>query len=129
MRRKRFIQEWVRSQTQRQARYCGDLRFNSRSSPRVRRRRREWHLVEGFGNQLLIVRVGSGDGESNRQSMSLGRQVPLRSLLGSIRGIGARFFPAQRRLRHRAVHRLRRPIETVQIIVRVRKETAESVLW
>lgn len=67
-------------------RLCPGTRF-------VQRRRREWHLVEGFGNQSLIVRVGSRDGESNRPSLPLGQQAPLRSLLGSIRGIGPGFFP------------------------------------
>lgn len=43
-----------------------DVLFNG-----IGRWRREWHLVEGCGNQSLIVRIGSADGESNRQSESI----------------------------------------------------------
>ena len=71
----------------------------------------------GFLGDLEIVLVRTRYGASYGYSTPVGQETSFYALLGAVSGIGASFFPRERRLAHRPIHRTEAPINAFQLVI------------
>jgi site-specific DNA recombinase len=73
--------------------------------------------LDGLTHQLVIVAIGAGGDDGERDASSVRQQRALHPPLAAIRWVGAGFFPTQRRLSHGPVECQPTPIDAGEFVI------------
>lgn len=90
-------------------------------------RRQDRSALEGGWEKLVIVPIGRPNGEADGNAGRVGEETALGAALGSVGRVGPSGLATERRLGHRAIHRLPSPPEADDLIV-LEESVAPKVL-
>ena len=83
--------------------------------------------LKRFPDQLLIRHIGSGDGDAQRHTATVGQHGTLDAQLATSGRVSPGFFPSQRRLGHRPVPTLPLPVDPFQVVGLLQRQSPPFV--